>query len=131
MCPDVRAISVQEKDDTLASFWLPRWPPEAFELHLFAVLGHSQFDWVVLAETCLGWGLFTPQVERVTSFELLSAVCCFRVCAARLVRSCVKGSCGLRLSHVKNYLFGWYSEKTEEFDPNIIQVSDYYYDLEE
>jgi len=33
--------------------------------------------------------------------------------------------------NLKNYLFGWYSEKMEEFDPNIMQVADYYYDLGE
>ena len=32
---------------------------------------------------------------------------------------------------IRNYLFGWHSEKSEEFDSNIMRVEDYYQDLEE
>ena len=31
---------------------------------------------------------------------------------------------------VRVYLFGWHSEKVEDFDPNTMRVDDYYYDLE-
>ncbi len=30
---------------------------------------------------------------------------------------------------VKNYLFGWHTEKSEEFDPNIHRKEDFYYEL--
>tara|TARA_R110002012_G_scaffold183332_6_gene349747 strand:- start:21447 stop:21716 length:270 start_codon:yes stop_codon:yes gene_type:complete len=32
---------------------------------------------------------------------------------------------------VRTYLYGWHSDKAEEFDPNVMRVDDYYYDLEE
>ena len=32
---------------------------------------------------------------------------------------------------IRTYLFGWHSDKTEEFDPNTMRADDYYYDLEE
>lgn len=31
---------------------------------------------------------------------------------------------------IRVYLFGWHSEKIENFDPNTMKVEDYYYDLE-
>ena len=41
---------------------------------------------------------------------------------------------GMRAMNVKptytrTYLYGWHSDKVEEFDPNIMRVDDYYYDL--
>tara|TARA_B100001287_G_C22660204_1_gene519944 strand:- start:484 stop:1005 length:522 start_codon:yes stop_codon:yes gene_type:complete len=32
---------------------------------------------------------------------------------------------------VKNYLFGWHTEKAEAFDPNIHRKDDFYYELED
>tara|TARA_R110002012_G_scaffold184446_4_gene350975 strand:- start:18318 stop:18590 length:273 start_codon:yes stop_codon:yes gene_type:complete len=36
-----------------------------------------------------------------------------------------------KVNHLRNYLYGWHSEKTDSFDPNVMEVSDYYYDLGE
>ena len=32
---------------------------------------------------------------------------------------------------IKNYLFGWHTEKAEEFDPNIERKDDYFYEIKE
>ena len=32
---------------------------------------------------------------------------------------------------LRNYLYGWHSEKIESFDPNTMRADDYYFDLGE
>ena len=32
---------------------------------------------------------------------------------------------------IRNYLFGWHSDKIDSFDPNTMRSEDYYYDLGE
>lgn len=35
----------------------------------------------------------------------------------------------VRPAMIKTYLYGWHSDKVEEYDPNVMRVDDYHYDL--